>query len=1227
MVASLPFLLADGTSPLPPPSFWFFAIIRRDVVNAFVHEQAWLQAVHSFIQKNLIPIIKHPCIQLVETVVDCVKAIWASSGATGGLNLPLSYSFVSVQELKSHQHLPCCSHLAWSSTEYQTWANKIGVNTIPLPRERLLLLGILTDLPVDLDPECRDGSLYVKDNSGTLGCELLDLDISWLGHLFLFPSWSYIPPAWQQGSLGSGHLELWCPPVPVLPLVLNRGPETPIRVLYPEIASQLLQHRSKFRRQQLHLAGQLIRLSTLIKTHGKTYFILSLGESSSASTSVPIIVQIPRQLVWHHVLRPGCSYVLTNLQISVIRGYSHRIWATSPSSNLMPLDAEHIQEFNVEALISEAVPNPLPASGSFQQHCNSVPKVRMLTYKGTVTKVLNGPAGLYELDGQLCLCLAYQQLPNNGRTIRPGVQLELLDVHFFHSVDGTPVLAPCLRGTVLLRGFSQQESPKQSPHSFCGIVVHLRLLLERHLGLPLYLWTVKALEEITSKLCPRLLRHRQLLQSSASGTAGVGELLLTPTLDAVAPPGISIRNVYQEILEDPHHCALREYSQLQPLCSFPTLAALKEDGQHRAWAVFDPMTLLPLPEVTYLPSCVLNSRLSWSWICLSSSIFQPPPVLLGVLVASSHRGWLQLRDQSGSLPCLPLPKSSQVFIDPRLIGSLVRVERFQLVVEREVKSNFPSWKELGMPGFIQERRTNIYVLFYLDDALILPIPSPYNLTRRPPQAKFPCLEEPSKVQSRLLLLSHKECLMKRNYQSSQSDGPLPPKHTLSFHVSGTWLGGIQRKDGDGWGLPESLGDESQDQKVFLLFFGQSIRWFEFLHPGQQYRLILPNSAPPSLLEEGDSSPLSQRILELTGYTSCLIVQDDWILEPGNTQDIPGMVGISKGLSESSLTEILSGSSPGSFVSFSAEILSRTPCVPLTETTQQGNFQTFQRGVKLTVALDAAELASRIPIDVYIEAPHPPLPLGLLPGTRVYFQQLERKVSRFQNVYCRFLPSSYLRILCFPAEIPASSNLPHVYLAELQRDSPGPTWASASCHVVSVLSVQLFWLCAHCTSVCVQGQCSRQGLPCPTQASVSQANIRLLVEDGTGEAVVTCTNQQVAVALGLCPAEWDTLMELVRVPGRVALHISRPGAQPEFIGETDGSLMLFLQTLCTSSRVLRPIHLSFELERKPTRVTTSEPPRLHRFQFGEIPVLTHMVPRLSLSCLSLRDPEVPHILSS
>lgn len=56
--------------------------------------------------------------------------------------------------------------------------------------------------------------------------------------------------------------------------------------------------------------------------------------------------------------------------------------------------------------------------------------------------------------------------------------------------------------------------------------------------------------------------------------------------------------------------------------------------------------------------------------------------------------------------------------------------------------------------------------------------------------------------------------------------------------------------------------------------------------------------------------------------------------------------------------------------------------------------------------------------------------------------------------------------------------------------------------------------------------------------------RLLVEDGTAEAVVTCRNHHVAAALGLCPSEWTSLLELVRGPGKVALQFIGPGAQPE-----------------------------------------------------------------------------------
>uniref|UniRef100_A0A8D0STM8 CST complex subunit CTC1 n=1 Tax=Sus scrofa TaxID=9823 RepID=A0A8D0STM8_PIG len=373
-------------------------------------EQAWLESARAFIQETLCPPGKEPNIQLTQLVIDHVKTIWSSQGRNQGFTLPLSYSFVSVKDLRTHQHLPCCSHLSWSSTEYQTWAEEAGPRGVPLPRERLLLLGTLTDLSGDLEQEARSGSLYIRDNTGTLGCELIDLDLSWLGHLFIFPSWSYLPATVKPS--GEGHLELWGVPVPVFPLTISPGPLTPIPVLYPETASRLLRHRSKLRSVQPNLAGKLVRLSALVKSRKQAYFVLSLGGSSPGDSCVPVIVQ------------------------------------------------------------------------------------------GKVTGVLNQPAGFYELDGQLGLCLAYQQSHGLRRVMRRGVCLELQDVHLLQSLGGglrRPVLASCLRGAVLLRRFSCLMPETQSSHRAQGASLYEQLVWEHQLGLPLYLWATTALTDLACK--------------------------------------------------------------------------------------------------------------------------------------------------------------------------------------------------------------------------------------------------------------------------------------------------------------------------------------------------------------------------------------------------------------------------------------------------------------------------------------------------------------------------------------------------------------------------------------------------------------------------------------------------------------------------------------------------------------------------------------------------------
>nr|XP_058139497.1 CST complex subunit CTC1 isoform X2 [Dasypus novemcinctus] len=1118
-------------------------------------EQAWLEAAQAFIQETLCPADQKTDTQLTHLVIDSVKTIWLSQGRNQGLTLPLSYSFVSVQDLRTHQRLPCCSHLSWSSSEYQTWAQEVEPDGAPLPREQLLLLGTLTDLSGNLEQECRNGSLYVKDNSGVLGCELIDLDLSWLDHLFLFPSWSYLPPA-RWNSSGEGHLELWGAPVPVFPLTISPGPVTPIPVFYPEKASHLLRHRSKLRDVQANLAGKLVQLSALVNSHKKAYFILSLGASSPAVSHVPIVVQVPAQLVWHRTLWPGRAYVLTELRVSKIRGHSYCVWTTRPSSRLLPLEPERVQELELAGPFVETDPmqpsRPTPRSNNFQDRKgqkNLVQDSRLLSYMGTVTRVLNEPAGLYELDRQLELCLAYQQFRGLRRVVRPGVSLELQDVHLLQSVGGgtsRPVLASCLRGAVLLRGFSRRKPETQSPQQAHGASLYEQLVWERQLGLPLYLWTAKALAELACKLCPHVLRHYQFLQHSSPGNPSLGLQLLAPTLDALAPPGSPARNAHKEILEEPHYCPLQKYTRLQTPCAFPTLATLKEKGQSRAWASFDPKALVPLPEASHLASCQLNYRLAWSWLCLLPSAFHPTPVLLGVLVASSHKGCLQLRDQSGSLPCLLLAKHSQPLTDPRLIGCLVWAERFQLVVERDVRSNFPSWKEMSMAEFIQKQQARVYVQFFLDDALIIPVPRPLlrsTTSSRPSQTEPTHPEGPHMGQSRLFLLSHKEALMKRNFCAPPGAILEVAKATLSFLVSGSWLGGTQRKEGTGWGPPEPQVDENKDQKVLLIFLGSSVRWFEFLHPGQVYRLVAPGPHAPALFTEHGSSCISQRPLELAGCVSCLTVQDEWTLELESSQDIPDTLGVNRALPESSLTDLLSGNFTDCLVSFSAEILSRTLCpAPLWKKPESTG--ALKDCVKLTVALETAGCEFPPHLDIYIENPHLPPQLGLLPGARVHFQQLEKKVSRSHNIYCCFRSSTYVQVLSFPPETKTSAPLPHIYLAELLQGGRAPFQAIASCHIVSVFSLQLLWVCAHCTSLCPQGRCTRQGPSCPAQTSVSQASIRLLVEDGTAEAVVTCRNQHVAAALGLCPSEWTSLLEFVRVPGRVALQFTGPGAHPQ-----------------------------------------------------------------------------------
>lgn len=76
--------------------------------------------------------------------------------------------------------------------------------------------------------------------------------------------------------------------------------------------------------------------------------------------------QNPNHLVWHRVLQLDRAYVLTGLRASKVRGHRYRVWTTGPSSQLMPLKPDCVQELELEESLLEPDPQAYSMSSSSQ---------------------------------------------------------------------------------------------------------------------------------------------------------------------------------------------------------------------------------------------------------------------------------------------------------------------------------------------------------------------------------------------------------------------------------------------------------------------------------------------------------------------------------------------------------------------------------------------------------------------------------------------------------------------------------------------------------------------------------------------------------------------------------------------------------------------------------------------------------------------------------------------
>ncbi|XP_069723006.1 CST complex subunit CTC1 [Phaenicophaeus curvirostris] len=1252
-------------------------------------EQRWLQAAREFARRAL-PDGEGPR----GTEPPLLDLVLRRLRGAGGGDLPLGYSFISISDLLHQQRVPCCSHLTWSTNEFKDWAQQ-GQGALPmqnaLPRSYLILVAYLTDGRQENEEKLANGCLYVKDNTGIIPCELLHLELEWLGSLFLFPSWSYIP---QTDESAAGYVEILVDPVPVnLP---KKVPDT-IPVTYPASAKPLLTSRIPCkRRSKLTVAGELVRRGPLLCIRHKSFFFLFLKCFISA-VWVPVLVQKPNQLTWHHSLQLGQRYTITGLSMSSLKKSGQKIFVTGVSSCLLPYCAEQVGEQQLgnscqgesTQLSSLETAEKLSDSlelGVKEKRPGSTKESKIISYVGTVTKILNVQAGLFLLDDKVCLCLAYQQLLSSARGLRPGARVELIDIHLLQKpLVSFPfiVLGACLSSTVVLKSFSRLSTPYQASASSGNL--YLQLLFRYNLDMPHYLWLVSLLETFEERFSCFFGCRRLLLSSKQNPRAA--EKFLVPLLQAAVPDRKEARDIYDEILGEAHQCPLQKYLTMTPPCQAPFLSAVCCVAEQKSWECFSPSQLLSPVEAQHMGTQELNRRLAWSYCTLSAGSFQPRLILLGVLRTSSRSSSLQLQDKSSILPCVISHKNGSPFAHTALIGSLLQVENYQLVVERFFQTDFPSWEHLENLDHVREKKYSVYVQFYFEDVQVLHAPEEQiqkslrsgngsslrrkhgsSLTSKleTPEAKMLKLEDPkpnthgaencqggqsstgrTSCVSRIFLVTQKEGLMLRNYQLPRKEDGEGPELQRSFQATVLWLGKPQL-----WSHPREIGnlpelketdcdeEDMTQQYALLLFMGKSLRWFPFLHRDGLYRFIVPCCSDLEVFHKLCLPPVPEKFLSRSFCPLCLPVQDTWHLQHEMwISCLPerqlAARSVLTGMEQriSSIPEVLSNGFTGSLVSFSGEIVERTLCAsPKNEKPsvtaglqkQKGILLASDHSVKLSVSVAPGSPAV---VDIYIASTYLQHLWGLLPGAKVLFQNLERKISRFHNVYCTYIASSCVSIIALPTSyLPLSSSSAGetsppslVFLSHLQSHLQHLSQARILCHVSYVLTLSLQWVCSLCSSIFKEGRCTRDSPPCPSNIGVRQASARVLVEDGTGEALVLCRNQHVAAILGLSLLDWEALQNCVQSRGSVSIqHEEATGVG--CVEEPEDFIACYLRSLCRSPLICRLILLDFSLDRKPSKILQPAPLQLRNFRCGEVEFVSQVGPRLSLLCLNVEEVE-------
>ncbi|XP_061618946.1 CST complex subunit CTC1 isoform X2 [Phyllopteryx taeniolatus] len=1188
----------------------------RDQFNAQSEAEAkWLEELFRFVREHVWPLMSgpdpgpDPCCQTAEEGVSqlsasVLKRIRGKMSSTH--TLPVSYRLVCVSELLAHQRLACVSNLSWSTNRERAAAEE-APGRRALPRAHLLLIGRLT--------HGHDGEWTLTDSGGSVVCEVVSPSPLWMGRLVFLPHWHYIPhsaPGQAQPEAG-GYVELIGSPVLLCPGSVQGLAGSPVTV---KEAAALVHKR--VRRQLLSICGQVASVCPLLVISGTSFFFFALSDDTH---TLSVLVKNSSSLWWAQCMSVGECVRVTALRVCGLMPWRGKsiLCAT-----------EHSEMHKTHDQRRTSAEDTLPPTESQpgrhdDQSADRLKESRVISYQGTVTEVVSAGAGLYVMDGNLGLCLAYQ--PEVKRKLRVGDAVALHHVHFLYRPcpDFPPsMLCTCLRSTVRVTKFSAVVNSRSEPDRNCpddGVLQ--RLLVEKNPDVSRYLWTCHLCSQLRRSLLPRVSPQCTCVLSWKLMELAFGQ------------GQRHRRDIYTEMLDEPHTCPLTQYVSDSAQHQYVGLSELRESLQEDCWASLSLRSLLP-PAGDGLTRAQMNAALAWSSRTLTSdprhelrpgdTLRQRPLLLVGVLELPSRTSLhtLQLRDHTGAIACVVTETTQEeaggqrAAFNTAWIGCLVCVLQFTMVTERFLQSNFPSYQHLDQHKFITHKHSSVYLQFSQKSIHILS-PSVAMETHL-------CYKEGESGEEEKEVMARK--------RRREDEGPEPSSSSVTATTCVSVVLRVQQKNGVMWRVDEEASfsvtaavigpvatwgrdpkngpmkdfEAGNEKKVTVVCSGASARWFPFLQPGCFYRLVASGTRDAGVLA-GNSVPWRSQDVTLP-------VRSDWTFHTLTRPLLARACARSVWAAPFTLSQVLDGSAD--IVCFQGFVSDRIILNDRTKDTEHINIglslshtntHTLDKrkqfvdsvcvcvcvcvcvGVRLTVCDQSGRS-----IHAFLNFNHNTYPPGMLPGNTLLLSAFRRRVSRSGRVYCSNIAVSSVAVVRVrDARSDERPPTPIMHLAE---------WTQRSCtvgrvkgHVVCFLFMQLQWKCFECESVYTQSACSGR---CLSSSAVFDCTAKLVIEDGTGQAHVHFAGALVRQLLALSSPQWEGLQRALKARGHIQVY---PRGRSQ---ECDDGILHFLLACVHGVNVLF-LTCSRESQAK------EEVKRLRR---GKRDFLTRMAPTLKLTCLQI-----------